>query len=145
MCDGLVVDLDDAIGSAPRNGRARLALQLDDAGRIAVDSKLGAAREHAVAFDPLDALLPHRHVRRDHAGPAVGRAANNRPFAVAARIDTGLYVMRIGNRLDGIHPRRAGIGEEEPHLFDALAFRGLHGDEGLQFYRRCVEPFDIFA
>ena len=59
--DGLVVDLDDAVG---RSGEFAGA-EFDNAGVIAIDAEFRAAGQHAVAFDAVDDLLAERHVDGD--------------------------------------------------------------------------------
>ena len=48
--DGFIVDLDDVVGSAAWNGRARRTCQLDDAGAVAADPELRRAVLQRVPF-----------------------------------------------------------------------------------------------
>src|SRR5713101_3015198 len=92
--DGFVIDLDDAIGNAARNWGTDLAFEFDDPSAVAVDTQFGGAGEHAVTLDPLDDLLAHRHIYRDHPGAAVRRATNQHLLAIPAGIHACLHVMR---------------------------------------------------
>ena len=143
--DGFVVDLEDAIGKASGEGRADLRIDFEDAGVIAVDGELGAAGQHAVAFDAIDDLLAERDVGGYDAGAAVGRAADDREFAVAAGVEGGLDVVAGGDGLDGFDASGAGAFEEFAGALDAFALGGLHGDELFEGLGGAVEVLDEFA
>ena len=72
-------------GAQPGSGAPDGGIQFEDARVVAVDAQLGGAGQHAVALHAVDDLLADGHVGGDHAGPAVGRAADHRLAAVAAR------------------------------------------------------------
>ncbi len=60
--DGLVVDLDDAVGAAAGDGAPGAASSSTMPAVIAIDAEFGAAGEHAVALDAVDHLLAEGHV-----------------------------------------------------------------------------------
>ena len=84
--DGLVVDLDDAVRQAARQRRARPAnpSSMMPEWSLLIPSSARAG-QHAVALDAVDDLLADRRVRRDHARPAVRRAADHRPACRSGR------------------------------------------------------------
>ena len=143
--DGLVVDLDHAVGSAAGNRRPDGGFQFDDARMVAVDAQLGGAGQHAVAFHAVDHLLADGHVGADHAGPAVGRAADHRLAAVRPGVHHRLDVVAAGDRLDGFHARGAGAVQPFARHLDAFALGGLHGDELFQGTGCVIQVLDQLA
>ena len=102
--DALVVDLNDAVGRA-----AVERTEFDNSLVIAIDAKLRAARQHAVALDAVDHFLFERHVRREQSRAAVLRAADHGLPAERAGIHHGLHVVAAGNRLHRFDTRRARL------------------------------------
>src|ERR1035438_796255 len=101
--DGLVVDLDDAVGKAAVQRIAWIARELDDAGVVLIDAQFGSAGQHAVALHPVDDLLADGRPGSDQARPAIGRAADHRPVARGAGIDERLHVVAVGDGLYRFH------------------------------------------
>ena len=145
MGDGLVVDLDHAVGRAARERLADGNFQFDDARMVAVDAQLGGAGQHAVALDAFDDLLADGNVGADHAGPAVGRAADHRLAAVGPGVHHGLDVVAAGHRLHGFHARGAGLLKPIARHLDRFALGGLHGDELFQGTGCLIQILDQLA
>ena len=141
MGDGLVVDLDDAIGGAA----GEFACEFKNTGRVAIDAEFRATSQHAVAFDAVDDLLGDGHVGCEHAGAAVGRAAHYDLAAVKRGFDDCLHVVAAGDGFDRYDARDARLSQQRAGLFDALALGGAHGDEALQLAGWSVERRDVFA
>jgi len=143
--DGLVIDFDDAIGGASGDRFTHGRIQLHDSGVVAVDAELGGRRQHPVALDALDGLSADRRVGRHQARPAVGRAADDGSTAQGTSVDRRRDKMRAGNRLDGFDARGAGPIEQLGGDLDALALRGLHGDEALERSGSAIQAVHQFA
>ena len=142
MSDGLVVDLDDAVGEQAVERRARFAREFDDAGVVLIDAQLGGAGQHAVAFHPVDDLLADGRPGGNQARPAIGRAANHRPAARGSGIDERLHVVAVGDGLDRFHARQRGTRQQLAGRRHAFALGGLHGDQPFQRSRSLGQPGD---
>src|SRR5262249_24989566 len=112
---------------------------LDDAVIVTIDSQLGGACQHAVAFDAGDDFDAEGYIDRAELRAAVGGAADDGLASVAFGVDDSLYVFAARDGLDGCDDGRGGFGEQGSRGFDALALRGLHPDEALEGFGRDVE------
>ena len=138
--DALVIDLNDAVGRA-----AVQRTEFDNSLVIAIDSKLRAARQHAVALHAVDHFLFERHVRSEESLAAVLRAADHSLPAERAGIHHGLHVVASGNRFHRFDTRRARLRQQRAGLFDPFALGGLHRNQPLQRAGRGSKAGDHFA
>ena len=83
MRDRLVVNVDDAVGSAINERYARLAIiDFDNASAVVAEPQFGAAGQHTVTFNHVNHFFGDGDIRRQQAGTAIRRAADYGLLAV---------------------------------------------------------------
>ena len=142
MRDGFVIDLNGEIGRAAGDGIARSTGEFEDSLVVAVDAKLGAARQHAIAFHAVDGLPADVRVYRDEAGAAIFCAADHGLAPVASCVDDGFDVVRFRNGFHRFHTRQTRAGEQLTHRLNALALGRLKGNKTLKRGGRQIEAVD---